>query len=181
MEPKRIACNCRRAKFTLAKLFVFTCLLACGCGCETNPPQQASYVDGGAGREMIEGFVGVKLSESVRNCRYHHKSYGAMGGGVTWGFFEISRADLLQLLGASQMLPDASKLGQDPVARENVERAMEQSGEGIIWWKPLALEKRQYASKVLESLGPVWSRQIDICVGEIRDDLMGIYLVYHID
>jgi len=104
-----------------------------------------------------------------------------MGSGVNWSFFEISRVDLSYLLEASETLPDVSELGQYPVAKENIERAIEQSGEKIKWWKPLTLKKRQYASKVLESLGPVWSRQIDICVGKIRDDWMGVYLVYHCD
>jgi len=139
-----------------------------------------SFADYGIEKESIEHIIGVKLPESVRNCRYHSKDYG-MGSGVGWGFFEIPRLDLLQLLEASEKLPDASELGQNPGARENVERAIEQTGESITWWKPLALEKRQYANKVLDSLGPVWSRQIDICAGEIRDDLMGVYLVYHCD
>jgi hypothetical protein len=129
-------------------------------------------------KEMIEHIIGAKLPRSVRNCRYHSKSYG-MGSGVTWGFFEICRADLPDLLDASETLPDAADLGQNGVAKENVERAMKQSSGSMAWWRPLTLRKRQCASKVLESLGFVWSRQIDICVGEIRDDLMGVYFVYH--
>jgi predicted dehydrogenase len=131
-------------------------------------------------REMIEHFLEVKLPEAARNCRYHYKSYG-MGSGITWGFFEIPRADLPALMDASDCLPDTSELGQNPVARENIENYIERPGENIPWWKPLTLKKRRYASKALESLGPVWGRQMDICVGEIRDDLMGVYIVYHCD
>ena len=103
----------------------------------------------------------------------------------TWGFFEISSSDLPGLLDASDNLPDASELGQDPGARENIERAMQQAGVSITWWKPLTLRKRQYAEKIIGSekvtgnLGFLMLPQIDICVGEIRDGLMGVYLVYH--
>jgi len=104
-----------------------------------------------------------------------------MGHGIGWGFFEISRADLQYLLDASDNLPDATELGQDPGARENIERAMQQAGKSITWWKPLTLRKRRYAEKIIERMGLVGNRQIDICAGEIRDNLMGVYLVYHCD
>ena len=108
-----------------------------------------------------------------------------MGQGVGWGFFEISRADLQYLLDASDNLPDATELGQDPVARENIERAMQQAGVSITWWRPLTLQNRRFAQKILGgekvtgNLGLLMLAQFDICVGEIQDDLMGVYLVYH--
>ncbi len=131
-------------------------------------------------KEMIEHLLGVTLPEAARNCRYRYKSYG-MGSGITWGYFEISRADMPALMNASDYLPDTSELGQNAVARENIENYIERTGENIPWWKPLTLKKRRYTSKALESLGPVWGRQMDICVGERRDDLMGVYIVYHCD
>jgi len=128
----------------------------------------------------------MKLPESVRNCRYDSRSYG-FGSGAGWGFFEISRVDLLYILNASDYLPNASELGQDSGARFDIEKYLERTGERIVWWKPLTLQKRQYAHKVIGSenatdfgsfmMLPV----ISICVGEIRDDLMGVYFVYHCD
>jgi hypothetical protein len=146
--------------------------------------QQASsnYYD--SQKERIERVVGVRLPESARNCRCDSKDYG-MGHGVGWGFFEISRADLLYLLDASDNLPDVSDLGQNRGARENIERAMEQTGESLTWWKPLTLQKRQYAQNVIGSENVTGSFElimlpvVDICVGEIRDDWMDVHLVYH--
>ena len=180
MESKRITCCCRCAAFAIAQLFVFSCLLSCGCEHEASLAQQVSSADYDAQKERIERVIGVKLPESARNCRYDSEDYG-MGHGVGWGFFEIARPDLPGLLDSSDNLPDASELGQDSGARENIERAMQQAGVSITWWKPLTLQKRRYAEKIIESLGFVGIRQIDICAGEIRDDLMGVYLVYHCD
>ena len=108
--------------------------------------------------------------------------------------------DLPPLLDASDYLPDSSELGQNPVAKENVEVAiqqwqnftavsdhekqMKQSGENIEWWKPLKLNDRLYASKTLgesRDTALVYEPQMDICIGLIRDDLMGVYFVYHTD
>jgi len=90
-----------------------------------------------------------------------------MGGGVSWSYFEVSRADLLQLMNASENLPDASGLGQNRVAKENIDRAMEQSGKNMEWWNPMSLSVRQYAAKTLADSGPAGGVQMDICVGEI--------------
>jgi hypothetical protein len=88
-------------------------------------------------------------------------------------------------LNASDNLPDVSELGQHPGVRFNIEKYLERTGESIAWWKPLTLQKRQYAHKVIGSenatdfgsfmMLPV----ISICVGEIRDDWMGVYFTYH--
>ena len=184
MESKRILCCCWCTVFAIAQLFVFSCLLTCGCGRETTSTQQVSSADYHPEKEKIERIVGAKLPESVRNCRYHSKNYG-MGHSTSWIFFEISRAELLYLLDASDNLPDVSELGQDSGARYNIEKYLEQAGESIAWWKPLTLQKRRYAHKVIGSenvtdfgsfmMLPV----IDICAGEIRDDWMGVYFTYH--
>ena len=131
-------------------------------------------------KEMIEHILAAKLPESARNCRYHSKSHG-MGSGTGWGYFEISRVDIPTLLDASDNLPDASEFGQDSGVKSDIEKYLGRTGESIPWWKPLTLQRRLYACKVLENLGPVWSRQMDICIGEIRDGLMGVYIVYHCD
>ncbi|HCO94808.1 MAG TPA: hypothetical protein DIU00_12795 [Phycisphaerales bacterium] len=82
-------------------------------------------------------------------------------------------------MNSSDYLPNAFELGQDSGSRFNIEKYLERTGESIAWWKPLILQKRQYAQKIIESLGPAWSRTIDICIGEIRDDWMGVYFVYN--
>jgi len=134
-------------------------------------------------REMIEHVLAAKLPASARNCRYHSKSYG-MGRGTGWGYFEISMADLLALLDASDHLPSASELGQDSGSRFNIEKYLERTGESIAWWKPLTLRNRRYAQKIIGSEN-VTERfplsmlpSMSICVGEIRHDWMGIYIVY---
>lgn len=135
---------------------------------------------------MIEHVIGMKLPESVRNCRYHSKSYG-MGRGTGWGYFEISGADLPVLLDASDYLPDSSVLGQHPGIRFNVEKYLERTGESIAWWKPLTLRKRRYAQKIIggekitQSFELSMLPAMDICFGEIQDDIMGVYFVYHCD
>ena len=135
-------------------------------------------------KEMIEQIIRVRLPDSARNFRCRHKSYG-MGSGVTWTSFEISRADMRHLLDACDSLPDASELGQDSGVRFNIEKYMARTGESIIWWKPLTLQKRQYAQKIIGSENVTQRFELsmlpamDICVGEIRDDLMGVYFVYH--
>ncbi len=182
MEPNHTTRSCRRAAFAIAPLFVFSCLLTCGCGRETSSTEQIPSADHDPEKEMVEHVIGVKLPESVRNCRYHSKSYGVVRGSG-WGYFEIAGADLPQLLEASDYLPDSSELGQH-VGRFNIEEYLGRTGESIAWWKPLTLRKRQYAQKVIgvenvtDFRGP-WHPQIDICVGQIRDDLMGVYFVYH--
>lgn len=111
-----------------------------------------------------------------------------MGRGTGWGYFEISRTDMRTLLDTSDNLPDASELGQHPGVRFSIEKYLEREGESIAWWKPLTLQKRQYAQKVIGSENVTGSFEldllnlpvIDICVGEVRDDWMGVYLIYHI-
>jgi len=135
-------------------------------------------------KEMIEHVIGTKLPESVRNCRYHSKSYG-MGHGTGWGYFEISRADLPALLDASDYLPDASELGQHHGIKFNIEKYLERTGESIAWWKPLTLKNRQYAQKIIgsekvtESFALSMLPAMDICIGEIREDRLGVYIIYH--
>ncbi|UCF15830.1 MAG: Gfo/Idh/MocA family oxidoreductase [Phycisphaerales bacterium] len=135
-------------------------------------------------KEMIEHVVEVKLPESVSNCRYHSKSHG-MGRGTGWGFFEISRVDLLTLLDTSDNLPDASEFGQDSHVRSDIEKYLERTGESIAWWKPSTLRKRQYANKIIGGENVtgrfelIMLPAINICVGEIQDDRMGVYFVYH--
>ena len=180
MESNNVICYCRFAAFAITQLLVFSGMLTCGCGRQASSTQQISSADYNAQRDRIERIIGVKLPESVRNCRYDSENYG-LGHGIGWGYFEISRTNLRTLLDTTDNLPDVSELGQDPGARENIERAMQQAGKNITWWKPLMLQKRRYAEKIIESLGLVGIRQMDICIGEIRDDLMGVYLVYHCD
>jgi hypothetical protein len=180
METSRITQNYRCATLAIVQLLVFSCLLTCGCGSKTTLTQKVSSADYDAQKERIERIVGVKLPESAGNCRYDSKSYG-FGSGVGWGYFEISRSDLPYLLDASDNLPNASELGQNPVATENIERAMQQTGVSLTWWKPFTLKRRQYANKVIGSMGFVGGPQMDICVGEIHNNLMGVYLVYHSD
>jgi len=184
MESKRIIYSCRCVAFAIAQLFFFSCLLTCGCERQTTSIQQVSSTDYNPEKERIERVIGAKLPESARNCRYHSKNYG-MGHGVGWGYFEISRVDLLQLLDATGNLPDASELGQHSGVRFNIEKYLERTGESIAWWKPLTLRKRQYAQKVIDSENVTESFElimlpaISICVGEIRDDWMGVYFTYH--
>lgn len=182
MESKRITHNCRCAVFVIAQLFFFSCLLTCGC--ETTSKQQTSSDDYDPQKEIIEKVFRARLPESVRNCKYHFKSYG-MSGGIGWGFFEISRADMQYLLDASDYLPDTSVFGRHH-SRFDMEKYLEQTGESIAWWKPVTLQKRQYAQKVIdgENVTEFFERitlpVINICVGEIRDDWMGVYFTYHL-
>ena len=184
MESNRITYSYRYAAFAIAQIFVFSCLLTCGCERKTSSTQQVSSADYDPQKEMIEHVVGARLPESARNCRDHYKNYG-MGRGTGWGYFEISRADMRYLLDASDYLPDASELGQHSGVRFNIEKYLERTGESITWWKPLTLQKRQYAQKIIggekvtESFALSMLPAMDICVGEIRDDWMGVYLVYH--
>lgn len=186
MEPNRTTRSCRRAGFAVAQLFAFSCLLTCGCGHQASSIQQIPSADHDPQKEMIEHVIGAKLPESASNCRYHSKSYG-MGRGTGWGFFEISRADLPALLDASDNLPDASDFRQDSRVRSDIEKYPERTGESIAWWKPLTLQKRQYANKIIgsenvtERFALIMLPAINICIGEIRDDWMGVYLVYHCD
>ncbi len=185
MESNHTASSCLCVTLIIALLFFFTCLLTCDR--ETTSTQQISSADYDKQKEMIEHVIGVKLPESARNCRYHHKNSG-MGRGTGWGYFEISRADMRNLLDTSDNLPDASEPGQHSGVRFSIEKYLEQEGESIAWWKPLTLQKRQYAQKVIGSENVTGSFEldlfnlpvIDICVGEIRDDWMGVYLIYHI-
>jgi hypothetical protein len=106
-----------------------------------------------------------------------------MGYSTGWGYFEIPRRDMRYLLDASDYLPDASEFGHHH-SRLEIEKYMERTGESIAWWKPLTLQKRQYAQKVIDSENVtdffelIMLPVINICVGEIRDDWMGVYLVY---
>ena len=134
-------------------------------------------------KKYIEHIIGTKLPKSARNCRYHSK--GAMGSGTCWAYFEISRADLPVLLDSTDHLPGISELGQHPGIKFNIEQYLERTGESLAWWKPLTLKNRQYAQKLLggENVKDFFQRMMlpamDICVGEIRADWLGVYLVYH--
>jgi hypothetical protein len=184
MKTNRKTHSYRFAVFVIAILFVLSCLVPYGCKRETPPTQQTSSTNDDPQKEMIEHVIAAKLPESVRNCRYHSKSYG-MGSGTGWGYFEISRADLSILLDSSDHLPDASEFGQDSGAKFNIEKYLERTGESIAWWKPLTLQKRRYAQKILGSenvtgfLNLMMLPGMNICVGEIREDWLGVYLVYH--
>ena len=184
MESKRITYSYRCVAFAIAQLFFFSCLLTCGCERQASLTQQVSSDDYNQQKEWIENVIGARLPESVKNCRYHSKNYG-MGHGTGWGYFEISRADMRYLLDLSDYLPYASELGQDSGVRFDIEKYLERTGESIAWWKPLTLQKRQYANKIIGSENITESFElfmlpvINICVGEIRDDWMGVYLVYH--
>ena len=133
-------------------------------------------------KEMIEHIIDVDLSESARNCKYHSVSLG-LGVVFCYGYFEIHRTDLLSLMDTSEKLPDASELGQNPFAIRQVEKALELSRESMEWWKPLTLDNRQYANKVIFSSPSGWGGYVGlaICTGEIRDDFMSVYLVYQAD
>lgn len=169
--------------FSHLQLFFFSGLLICACGRQTSSTQQVSSADYAPQKEMIEHIIAARLPESARNCRFHSK--GRMGRGTCWVYFEISRADLPALLDSTDHLPDSSELGQDPSIKFNIEQYVEQEGESIAWWKPLILQKRRYAQKVVGSDNVTDRFQLmmlpamDICVGEIREDWLGIYLVYH--
>ncbi|MGB2864644.1 MAG: hypothetical protein WBC05_15060 [Sedimentisphaerales bacterium] len=182
MESNRITCSYRYAAFAITQLFVFSCLLICGCERQTTSTQQVSSADHNPEKEWIEHIFGVKLPESTRNCRYHSKNYG-MGYGTGWGYFEISRADMQYLVDSSDYLPDTSEFGKHH-SRLDMEKYLERTGESIAWWKPLTLQKRQYAQKVIGSENVtgifelIMLPVINICVGEIRDDWMGVYFVY---
>lgn len=182
MESKRIAFICRCAALAVIPLLVFSCLLP-GCGRGTTWTQEVSCDDYDPQKEMIGHIIAAKLPESARNCRFHSK--GRMGRGTCWAYFEISRADLPALLDSTDHLPDSSELGQDPGIKFNIEQYVEQEGESIAWWKPLTLQKRRYAQKVIGSENVTGSLNLmmlpamDICVGEIREDWLGVYLVYH--
>jgi hypothetical protein len=129
-------------------------------------------------RKAIEHIIQAELPESVDNCRHDWK--GSMGSGVAWAYFEISKTDLTLLLDKCDALPDSSELGQHAGPKWNIEHP----GEELGWWKPSELNKRQYAGKE-EGLQPlsisISGCRIDICVGEIDNNLMGVYLVYHVD
>ena len=87
-------------------------------------------------------------------------------------------------MSASDNLPDVSELGHHPGVRVNIEKYLERTGESIVCRKPLTLRKRQYAQKIIGSDNVTESFElfmlpvIDICVGEILDDLMGVYFIY---
>ena len=95
------------------------------------------------------------------------------------------RADLPALLVSTDHLPDIPKLGQKPGIKFNIEQYLERTGESLAWWKPLTLKNRRYAQKILGSEDVTDRFQLmmlpamDICVGEIREDWLGVYLVYH--
>jgi hypothetical protein len=125
-------------------------------------------------QKAIEHIIQATLPESVGNCKYDGK--GFMGSGVAWAYFEIPKTDLTLLLDKCDALPDSSELGQDADPKWNIEHP----GEGLGWWKPSELNNRQYAGQE-EGAQPVFGRRIDICVGEISKNLMGVYLVYHVD
>ena len=182
MDSNHIMRSCRGGASVITRLFAFWCLLSCGCGSEISSTQQVSSADYDSQREWIEQVFRASLPESARSCRYHFKNYG-MGYSTGWGYFEIPRRDMRYLLDASDYLPDASEFGHHH-SRLEIEKYMERTGESIAWWKPLTLQKRQYAQKVIDSENVtdffelIMLPVINICVGEIRDDWMGVYLVY---
>jgi 5-hydroxyisourate hydrolase-like protein (transthyretin family) len=147
-------------------------------GKETKEPP----ADDRTAKEMIEHIIDVNLPESARNCKYHSMSL-ELGVVFCYGYFEIHRTDLLSLMDTSEKLPDASELGQNPFAIRQVEKALELSSEGTEWWKPLSLDNRQYANKVIFSSPSALGGYVGlaICTGEIRDDFMSVYLVYQAD
>ncbi len=154
---------------------------------ETAPKTDIQVMtDGGmdetVAKEMIEHIIDVNLPESARNCKYHSVSLG-LGVVFCYGYFEIHKTDLLSLMDTSEKLPDASELGQNPFAIRQVEKALELSSESMEWWKPLSLDNRQYANKVIFSSPSAWGGYVGlaICTGEIRDDFMSVYLVYQAD
>lgn len=125
-------------------------------------------------RESIEHIIQTKLPESADNCKYAGK--GSMGWGISWAYFEIPRTNLELLLDDCNSLPDTAVLGQDAGPKWNIEHP----GDELDWWKPAELRNRKYAGKE-KGTQPLLNRRIDICVGQIKDDLMGVYLVYHVD
>ena len=161
--------------------------------------KQQVVVDDNAAKEKIESLLGMELPTSAGNCKYHSISYGLARGGVGYGYFEINRTYIQSLLDGSDNFPDSSELGENQIAKENVEKAIEQwqkftatsdneknmkeSAEILKdWWKPLELSQRQYASYEKFGNSPMpHGPQMDICVGQIKDDLMGFYFVYHTD
>jgi len=181
MKSKRITFNFQFTVFVITQLSIIFCMLTFGCRNEDSSIQKVSSVDDNKEKKMIENILKVKLPESVRNCRYFGKDV-LFGGGIGCGFFEISKNDLLYLLNTTETLPEISKFGQDSGPKDNIERAIKISGENLTWWKPSILQRRQYAHKIIENLGrPFWSRHISICIGEIHNNLMGVYLVYICD
>ncbi|MEJ2702114.1 MAG: carboxypeptidase regulatory-like domain-containing protein [Sedimentisphaerales bacterium] len=147
-------------------------------GKETKEPP----ADDRTAKEMIEHIIDVNLPKSARNCKYHSVSL-ELGVVFCYGYFEIHRTDFLSLMDMSEKLPDASELGQNPFAIRQVEKALELSSEPMAWWKPLSLDNRQYGNKVIFSSPSALGGYVGlaICTGEIRDDLMGVYLVYQAD
>lgn len=180
-------------KFAILQFFIFFCLMSSGC--EKQEPstlpekpsvdstlQEESPADDSTAKEMIEHIIDVNLPESARNCKYHSVSL-ELGVVFCYGYFEIHRTDLLSLMDTSEKLPDASELGQNPFAIRQVEKALELSSESMEWWKPLSLDNRQYANKVIFSSPSALGGYVGlaICTGEIRDDFMSVYLVYQAD
>lgn len=156
--------------------------LVSGCGGPSRPEPEVSIpVETGAARQAIEHLIRGRLPDSARQCRHHVKSFG-MGSSVAWMYFEATREDVLQLLDACPDLSDRSKLGQSPVAQENIEKSVERNQETIPWWHPWELRDRQYGDKTtsFDKLG-LFGSQFDVCVGELRNGLCGIYLVCHYD
>ena len=141
-------------------------------GAHEFPLESITY--NGKDRKAIEHIIQVELPESVDNCK--HDGKGFMGSGVAWAYFEIPETDLMFLLNKCDALPDSTELGQHAGPKWNIEHP----GKELGWWKPLELKNQQYAGKE-EGAQPVFGRRIDICVGEINKDLMGVYLVYHVD
>lgn len=71
MESNRITCNCRYARFAVARLFVFSCLLTCGCAREISSTQQVSSADYDPQKERIEHVVGAGLPVLIEATLYH--------------------------------------------------------------------------------------------------------------
>jgi hypothetical protein len=182
----------RYIELVIIQIFLFSCLMSSGCkNKESVSFKEVNSVDvvlqkqsldvNDVAKKSIEKIIVGKLPSSVRDCKYHYKKLG-LGVVITYGYFEIPRRDLLSLLGTVKYLPDMSEFGQDIDAIRQFESS-EKFVEGMEWWKPSSLNNRQYANKVIFSSNSVLSGYVGlaICLGEIQNDLIGVYLAYQAD
>ena len=148
-----------------------------GCSSSALSEMPSDAVRSSRERQAIEHIIKCQLCDSARNCRYHAKSYG-MGSGQCWIYFEVPRADLLKLLEACPALPVPDELGENSVARENIEELTQRSNESIPWWRPETLTNRQYASRDVPfgKLG-IFGLQFDVCTGQLQGRWYGLYMI----